>query len=208
MNLSDKLANLNFGRYLDWNQPFTLDNSRPALLAFKGDVYAGLQAENFSQQDFEFAQDHLRILSGLYGVLRPLDLMQPYRLEMGTRLAVGKNANLYEFWGEQISELLNQQLKQIKSETLVNLASDEYFKSVRLDALSANVVTPIFKDLKNGQYKVISFFAKKARGAMSSWLIRNRIDQVDSVREFPELGYRYSEAESEPSRPVFLRDPS
>lgn len=208
MKLSDKLANLNFGRYLDWHQPFTPENSRQAILAFKGDVYTGLEAEKFSEKEFEFAQQHLRILSGLYGVLRPLDLMQPYRLEMGTRLKVGRKDNLYQFWGDQISELLNQQLKSIKSETLVNLASDEYFKSVNLKELNAEVVTPVFKDLKSGQYKIISFFAKKARGIMASWMIRNRVDDANQLRDFAEAGYRFSLENSDAGRLVFLRDPS
>ncbi len=206
MKLSDKLAALNFERYQEWQQPFTSDNARPAILAFKGDVYTGLEAENFSERDFDFAQDHLRILSGLYGVLKPLDLMQPYRLEMGTPLKVNRRKDLYHFWGDRITESLNQQLNQRNARTLVNLASQEYFKSVQPNKLAADVVTPVFKDLKSGKYKIISFFAKKARGQMSAWLIRNRIDQVEGIKAFDVDGYRYNAAESGADKLVFLRD--
>lgn len=206
MKLSDKLANLNFGRYLDWQAPFSPDNARPALWAFKGDVYTGLRAEEFDDADLDFAQQHLRILSGLYGVLRPLDLMQPYRLEMGTRLQTGRGANLYQFWGDRITRVLDQQLGDGPERELVNLASVEYFSAVQPQGLDATVVTPVFRDLKQGVYKVISFYAKQARGHMANWIVRNRIDRADRLVEFNEAGYRYCAAESSPDQPVFLRD--
>ena len=206
MNISDKLADLNFGRYLSWKPRATKKNARPAILAFKGDVYLGLQAESFSPADLDYAQDHLRILSGLYGVLRPLDMMQPYRLEMGTKLFTDRGKNLYDFWGDQITETLNKQLKKTKSSVLLNLASNEYFSAVKPKLLQAELVSPVFKDYKSGQYKIISFFAKKARGSMSRWIIQNRVEDSDQLRRFDLDGYYYSEAESKPGKPVFLRD--
>jgi cytoplasmic iron level regulating protein YaaA (DUF328/UPF0246 family) len=161
MKLSDKLADLNVNRFAHWKQPFNADNARPAIYAFKGDVYTGLDACAFNKKQMTFAQKHLRILSGLYGLLRPLDLMQPYRLEMGTKFANKKGANLYEFWGDTITDKLNDSLK--KGEVILNLASNEYFKSVNTKSLKGEVVTPVFKDQKNGNYKIISFYAKKAR---------------------------------------------
>lgn len=206
MGISPKLADLNFGRYLNWSKDVSEDNAKQAILAFKGDVYTGLKAEEFSDEDLAYAQDHLRILSGLYGVLKPLDLMQPYRLEMGTKLDTSRGQTLYDFWGDTPAETLNSQLKKLGSQTLVNLASNEYFKSVNLDKLDAEVVTPVFKDYKNGKYKIISFFAKKARGLMSAWIIQNRIENKADLKKFDVDGYKYNEAASQGNELVFLRD--
>ena len=167
MKVSMKIADLNVDRYASWKKPFHEKNAKQAVLAFKGDVYTGLEAESFDSKDFTFAQQHLRILSGLYGLLRPLDLMQAYRLEMGTKLQNDRGKNLYEFWGSTITDGLNQQLKKIKSDTLINLASNEYFKSVKTKELNANIITPAFKEKKNGEYKMIGIYAKKACGLLS-----------------------------------------
>ncbi len=206
MSLSDKLASLNVARYASWTPEHSCDNARPAVLAFKGDVYTGLQAERFSEEDFEFAQQHLRILSGLYGVLRPLDLLQPYRLEMGTKLANPRGANLYQFWGGRITEALKNELGEQQTPVLVNLASNEYYKSVQPKALGCRIVTPVFKDLKNGQYKIISFYAKKARGLMTRYLIENRIDEPEALKGFDLEGYYFSPEHSSGDTWVFLRD--
>ncbi len=205
MSISPKLAELNRDRYENWSRPFKKSNAKQAILAFKGDVYIGLDAQNFSEEDFVYAQEHLRILSGLYGALRPLDLMQPYRLEMGTRLKNANGNNLYEFWDTKITEKLNKQLKKVKSETLLNLASNEYFKSVKKDNLNAEIITPIFKDWKTDKYKMISFFAKKARGLMSAWVIQNQIENAKDLKKFKVAGYKYSASESTSEAPVFLR---
>ena len=205
MGISSKLAQLNAERYHQWSRPFNNKNAKQALLAFKGDVYTGLNAETFSEADFLYAQEHLRILSGLYGVLRPLDLIQPYRLEMGIKLENSRGKNLYEFWGERITKKLNSQLKKIESDTILNLASNEYFKSVKHKELNGKLVTPVFKDWKNGQYKMISFFAKKARGTMSAWLIQQQVEDLAKLKRFKIDGYKYSAAESSPEKPVFLR---
>jgi len=175
MNLSDKLAKLNVERYQSFEQPFSEPNARPAIRAFKGDVYIGLEAHSMSKRDVTFAQKHLRILSGLYGVLRPLDLMQPYRLEMGTQLKTRRGSNLYDFWGEQLTESLNSELARFKSPLVVNLASKEYFGAVQPQALQSRLVSPVFLDEKNGEYKIISFFAKKARGMMARYIVQNRV---------------------------------
>ncbi|WP_299943227.1 peroxide stress protein YaaA [uncultured Microbulbifer sp.] len=206
MKVSDKLGALNYDRFQTWKRPFTDRNARPALLAFKGDVYTGLEAESLGRRDFAYAQKHLRMLSGLYGLLRPLDLMQPYRLEMGTRFENARGKNLYEFWGDRITLALNQQLHSLKSRELVNLASNEYFKSVQSGALDAEVITPHFKDLKNGQYKIISFFAKKARGMMSRWAIDQRVKKAQTLKDFTMAGYRYSPKMSDQRDWVFTRD--
>jgi cytoplasmic iron level regulating protein YaaA (DUF328/UPF0246 family) len=206
MHLSDKLAGLNAARFGSWQQPFTLDNAKQALLAFKGDVYTGLNAEDFSEDDFDFAQGHLRMLSGLYGVLRPLDLMQPYRLEMGTKFANPKGKNLYEFWGEQISGWLNEALAAQGDDVLLNLASTEYFSAVKRKALNARIIDTEFKDLKNGQYKIISFYAKKARGLMARHVIKQRLSDPAQLKDFNLNGYYYSPEQSKPDSLVFLRD--
>lgn len=207
MKISPALANLNMQRFIDWQADFTPDNARQALLAFKGDVYQGMAAEQFSDGDFTFAQQHLRILSGLYGLLRPLDLMQPYRLEMGTRFDNPRGKNLYEFWGDIITDALNQQLAKQKNPMLINLASNEYFKAVKPKNIQAAIITPIFKDLKNQQYKVISFHAKKARGMMAAYIIKNRISEnLDAIKEFGDGGYYFSAEQSSAKEWVFLRD--
>jgi cytoplasmic iron level regulating protein YaaA (DUF328/UPF0246 family) len=205
MKISPKLAELNVERYHNWSRPFNKANAKQALLAFKGDVYSGLEAENFNSADFEYAQSHLRILSGLYGVLRPLDLMQAYRLEMGTKLDNPGGKSLYDFWGSSVTEHLNKQLKTADCKFLLNLASNEYFKSVKKKDIDAEVVTPVFKDWKNGQYKIISFFAKKARGVMSAWVIQNRIDTLETLNTFKQSGYDYSLNDSDSLNPVFTR---
>lgn len=206
MSISDKLAALNVARYTEWSSEFTLDNARQAILAFRGDVYTGLAVDDFSAKDFEFAQDHLRILSGLYGVLRPLDLMQPYRLEMGTKLENPKGKDLYAFWDEKISQWLNQALAAQGDNLLLNLASNEYFSSVKIKALDAQVINVDFKDLKNGQYRIISFYAKKARGMMARYIIKNRLTTVEQLKSFNSRGYYWSEEHSNDHKLVFLRD--
>jgi cytoplasmic iron level regulating protein YaaA (DUF328/UPF0246 family) len=206
MHLSDKLAALNVARYGSWTPEFTPDNAKQALLAFKGDVYTGLNASDFSEQDFNFAQTHLRMLSGLYGVLRPLDLMQPYRLEMGTKLANARGKDLYGFWGERISNWLNDALAAQGDDVLLNLASNEYFGAVKRNALNARVIDVDFKDMKNGQYKIISFYAKKARGLMTRYVIKERIEQPEQLKAFAYDGYRYSPDDSSIDHLVFLRD--
>lgn len=208
MRISDKLGQLNFDRYHAWQRPFTQDNARPAALAFNGDVYQGLDAYSFSKEDFRFAQSHLRILSGLYGLLRPLDLMQPYRLEMGARLANAQGANLYAFWGDTITHKLNEQIQKTKAKALINLASQEYFKSVNKKELTVPIIEPVFKDWKNGQYKIISFFAKKARGLMSAYIIKNQLTAVDQLKGFNTGGYQFDPATSTATQWVFLRKDS
>ncbi|MEE4089026.1 peroxide stress protein YaaA [Pseudomonas viridiflava] len=206
MHLSDKLAGLNAARFGSWTPAFTPENAKQALLAFKGDVYTGLQAETLSEDQLDYAQKHLRMLSGLYGLLRPLDLMQPYRLEMGTRLANARGKDLYAFWGTRISEWLNEALADQGDDLLLNLASTEYFSAVKRSALNARIIDIEFKDLKNGQYKIISFYAKKARGMMSRFVIEERIDSPEALRAFDVQGYRYNAELSTPSNLVFLRD--
>jgi cytoplasmic iron level regulating protein YaaA (DUF328/UPF0246 family) len=205
MSISDKLAELNVNRYEAWEPKATKKNARQSLLAFKGDVYVGIDAASFKEADFDFAQEHLRILSGLYGLLRPLDLMQPYRLEMGTKLDGPHGNNLYDFWADSITDALNKQLKKSKSEVLLNLASKEYFSSVVPSKLNAKVISPEFKDFKNGKYKIISFFAKKARGTMSGWIIRKKVTDSRKLRKFAEDGYRFDAEQSTEDKPVFLR---
>ena len=206
MKVSDKIASLNVARFAQWQKTFTTDNSRQAILAFKGDVYAGLEAESFSDVDFDYAQQHFRMLSGLYGLLKPLDLMQPYRLEMGTKLENKKGSNLYHFWGESITKKINKDMKDNGDELLVNLASNEYFKAVKPKLVKGTVITPVFKDCKNGQYKVISFFAKKARGMMAKYLIKNQIKTVEALKEFDVAGYYFAAEESTATELVFKRE--
>ena len=206
MGVSEQIAHLNHERFMNWQAEPASDNAKQAVLAFKGDVYTGLQAETLSEEGLAFAQDRLRILSGLYGLLRPLDLMQPYRLEMGLKFANQRGKNLYEFWGAQLTDTLNDDLASANTDVLINLASNEYFKAVKPKLLNADVITPQFKDLKNGQYKMISFFAKKARGIMARYIIDNRITEPESLKSFAEAGYYYSEAESKGDQWVFLRD--
>ncbi|MCD1638970.1 peroxide stress protein YaaA [Stutzerimonas frequens] len=206
MHLSDKLAALNVARYGSWTAEFTPDNAKQALLAFKGDVYTGLNVDDFTDDDLLFAQQHLRMLSGLYGLLRPLDLMQPYRLEMGTKLVNPRGKDLYAFWGERISDWLNEALREQGDDVLLNLASNEYFSSVKRKALNARVIDVDFKDMKNGQYKIISFYAKKARGLMARWVIKERIAKPEQLSAFDYEGYRFSADDSSANHLVFLRD--
>lgn len=208
MSISDSLAELNFDRYQDWSTPFTTENSRPAILTFSGDTYIGLDAgAKFNERDFTHAQKTLRILSGLYGVLRPLDLIQPYRLEMGSKLETKSSKDLYGFWGSEITEKLNEDLLDSPGDSaLVNLASNEYFKSVNPEEIKGTLVTPTFLDKKEGgDYKMVSFYAKRARGSMASWIIRNRVKTTKDLKDFDEDGYRFDRDRSEPSAPVFLR---
>jgi cytoplasmic iron level regulating protein YaaA (DUF328/UPF0246 family) len=206
MGISEPLAELNHQRFMNWGEPFTTDNARQALFAFKGDVYNGLEANSMNAADLTYAQRHLRILSGLYGLLRPLDLMQPYRLEMGLKFANSGGKNLYEFWGNDISEAIASALKKSRSKVLVNLASNEYFRAVQSKRLEAEVITPVFKDLKNGKYKVISFFAKKARGQMARYIIDQRLEDVAGIKKFKVDGYKYNKAQSAAFDWVFTRD--
>jgi len=203
MKLSDKLSGLNMARFQTWSLPFDLDNAKQAVLAFKGDVYTGLDADTLDADGFEFMQEKLRILSGLYGVLRPLDLMQAYRLEMGTKFANIKGKDLYQFWGSQLRESIEAELTD---GILINLASNEYFKAVEAKKLNARIITPVFKDWKNGQYKIISFYAKKARGLMSRYIIDQRIDEPEQIKQFDVDGYRFSPEMSAADEWVFIRD--
>ena len=206
MGLSDKLATLNFDRYQSWKAAKSVSSdAKPSMLVFKGDVYQGLNAEDFSNKDLKFAQKHLRILSGLYGILRPMDIMKPYRLEMGTKLETSKGKNLYEFWGELVQNNVIDDLSSQKSDLLINLASKEYFSVLGKMPEFINVVSPVFKDYKSGKYKIISFYAKKARGLMARWIIQNKITDFEELISFDIDGYKYSKAESTTSEPVFLR---
>ncbi|UYO75693.1 peroxide stress protein YaaA [Halomonas qinghailakensis] len=205
MGISDKLAGLNAARFADWQPPFTLDNAKPAVQAFQGDVYTGLKANTFSDDDNRFAQKHLRILSGLYGLLRPLDLIQAYRLEMGTKLPNDAGNDLYAHWKPTLTHALNNAIEESGSNVLVNLASNEYFKAIDTKKLSARVITPVFKDEKNGSFKIISFYAKKARGLMSAWIIQQRINDPDQLTAFDVAGYRFDPAASQGDTLVFTR---
>lgn len=206
MGVSEAITSLNHERFMNWAPESTTANAKQAILAFKGDVYTGLEAETMSTNDLEFAQAHLRILSGLYGLLRPLDLMQPYRLEMGLKFSNQRGKNLYEFWGERITDAINADLASAGTETLVNLASNEYFKAVKTKSLNADIITPQFKDLKNGQYKMISFFAKKARGVMARYIIDNQLTDPEQLKSFTGSGYYFSAEQSSGNNLVFLRD--
>lgn len=205
MRISDSLAALNAGRFASWRPKFTAKNAKQAVLAFNGDVYEGLDAPSLNARQLEFAQAHVRILSGLYGVLRPLDLMQPYRLEMGTRLATSRGRNLYEFWGDLVTDALNQIPALQKSRVLINLASEEYFKVVKPERLNAAVVTPVFEDWKGGRYKVISFHAKRARGLMARYAAVKRITQAEKLKAFDVDGYAFIDNASTENRWLFRR---
>ena len=205
MSISDQLAGLNVARYAAWKPKFTAKNSRQAVMAFNGDVYEGLQAQSLSSDDLAWAQNHLAILSGLYGVLRPLDWMQPYRLEMGTRLATDSGNNLYQFWGKRIAEHLNKRLQADATPVIVNLASQEYFKSVDLKTLKARVIECVFEDFKGGQYKIISFYAKRARGLMARYAIEKRLTTPHQLEGFDLDGYAWHAAASTPEKLVFRR---
>ncbi len=204
MKVSMKIAELNHERFAEWHTPFTPDNARPAVFAFKGDVYDGIDAYHLDEASLEFLQDHLRILSGLYGLLRPLDLMQPYRLEMGRKIPNPRGNNLYEFWGSKITDALNA-LLATDDGVLVNLASNEYFKAVRKNELDGRIITPQFKDWKNGQYKMISFYAKKARGMMTRYIAEHRLTDPEAIKAFDTAGYHFSEEQSQGDEWVFLR---
>ena len=205
MNVSEKIGNLTAERFASFTTPFNELNAKPAAFAFSGDVYKGLAIDDFTESDLEFAQNHLRILSGLYGVLRPLDLIQPYRLEMGTRLDTKAGSDLYQYWGSSISESLMADLEEHEDDLVINLASNEYFKAVSASGIHTNINTPVFKDFKNGKYKIISFFAKNARGAMARWIVKEKVQKAIDLVNFREDGYEYSEELSEVNSPVFLR---
>jgi len=205
MKLSMKLADLNMQRYQDWHTPFTPDNAKQALFAFSGDVYQGIDAYSLTTGDIAFAQDHLRILSGLYGLLRPLDLMQPYRLEMGTRLATDRGTNLYQFWGDIITTSINQAMADQGDDLLINLASNEYFNAVQASNIQGRIITPVFKELRQGRYRIISFNAKKARGYMSRFIIENRLNQPEDLKHFDQADYRFNDELSSPETFVFTR---
>lgn len=204
MSISDDLARLNYDRYQQWGHNPD-EHKRPAIFAFKGDVYQGLKADTLTNDELSFAQSHLAILSGLYGLLRPLDLIEPYRLEMGTSINIGKSANLYDFWKASIKKQLLENMKAIDSEILVNLASQEYFKSIPVKELNKRVISPSFKDLKNGEYKIISFYAKKARGLMTRYLVQNQSDDPSIIQAFSEDGYLFNPGLSTENEPVFTR---
>lgn len=206
MGVSEKIAELNHQRFMDWGTPFNLDNAKQALFAFRGDVYTGLEADSLGTAELAFAQQHLRILSGLYGVLRPLDLMQAYRLEMGLKFANSGGKNLYEFWGDILTRELNRDLAKSGSKVLVNLASNEYFRAVKPGSLDAEIITPVFKDLKGGKYKIISFFAKKARGQMARFILDKELNDPAGLKKFKTGGYRYNKTESTARELVFTRD--
>lgn len=206
MDLSGKLADLNVKRYQTWHKEFDLTNAKQAILAFKGDVYLGLEANTFKEKDFAFAQNHLLILSGLHGYLRPLDLIQPYRLEMGTSISIGKSKNLYQFWDTKVNEYINEQLASHKEKTLINLASEEYFKVVKEKSLQHPCIHCEFKDKKGADYKMIGFFAKKARGYMASYMIKNKIEKSKDLKEFNEHGYVFNSKLSKDNKWIFTRD--
>ena len=203
MSISDALGQLNYERNQEWHLPFSVDNARPAMYAFSGDVYRGLHAYNLPTEKIETAQNTVRILSGLYGLLKPLDLIQPYRLEMGTKFPVGKNKNLYAFWQKTITKALNNELED--GEVLLNLASNEYFKAVDVKALKTPIITANFKDFKNGEYKIISFYAKEARGLMARYIIDTNAKTADDIKGFNYEGYNFSEPMSTETELIFIR---
>ena len=205
MKISDKLAELNVQRYQHFSTPFTLDNAKPSLLTFKGDVYTGMQADTFTADELQYAQQHIRILSGLYGILRPLDLMQPYRLEMGTKLTTNRGKNLYEFWENRITETINQDVQENNHHTILNLASKEYFSSVKPASLSQQLVQVDFKEERDGVLKVISFSAKKARGAMARQIVKNQLDNVEALKALDVEGYLFSDRLSTPDHLIFTK---
>ncbi len=206
MNISSQLAQLNHHRYQVWHHPFNASETKAALFAFKGDVYTGFDAISLNTEEIHYTNDHLRILSGLYGLLRPLDDILPYRLEMGTKLKTRSKKNLYEFWGDKITKILLEDMKSLNEDILVNLASNEYFKSINKKKFNKRIITPVFKDLKNGEYKIISFFAKKARGLMTRFIVQNKIENPEDLRAFDLDGYYYHQDLSTPDQPTFVRD--
>ena len=205
MSVSENISNLNVQRFQDWTLPFDEKNAKAALYAFKGDVYSGIQKDTYNDNDLEYAQDHLRILSGLYGALRPMDLIQPYRLEMKTKLANPRGDNLYQFWGERITEKLNESLQNQEEKTLVNLASNEYYKSVKPKLIDGNILNISFKEEKDGKSRILAVYAKKARGMMTDFILRNRIERAEDIKDFGTANYSFSKAESEDNHWVFSR---
>jgi hypothetical protein len=205
MNVSSDIADLNVKRNRRWKTPFTPDNAKQALFAFRGDVYIGLDADSMNPDNIQFAQKHLRMLSGLYGLLRPLDLMQAYRLEMGSRLQTDQGNNLYQFWDMRLTKALNTELKQTDSKILINLASSEYFKAVKSKSVRGRIITPVFKDYQQGSYQVIGFFAKKARGLMARYIIDGQINEAEGIKHFSSEGYSYNPSLSNEDEWVFSR---
>lgn len=205
MHVSEKIATLNYERYQQFSLPFTSKNAKPALLCFKGDVYTDIDVEHYSSQDFAFAQQHIAMLSGLYGLLRPLDLMQPYRLEMGTKLKTAKGKDLYQFWDSRITESVNRTLADSGSKVLINLASQEYFSAVKPALIQGTLVTPVFKEYKGGSYKIIALFAKRARGAMADYIIKERLNTPEGLKDFTRHGYRFIPELSSDTEWVFGR---
>lgn len=205
MGISEKLSVLNWERYQSWNSSFSSNNSRQAFFTFKGDTYTGLDADTLSTEDLSFSQNHTRILSGLYGVLKPLDLIMPYRLEMGTKIENKFGKNLYDFWGDELVADLEKDLSNHDSRYIVNCASVEYFKSIDKDSLNGKVITPVFKEIKKGKARIVSFFAKKARGMMARYIIQNQINDPDQIRKFDLGGYEYNDSLSNTMEPVFTR---
>ena len=205
MHVSQKIAEINVERFNQWQLPFNSENAKQAVLAFKGDVYTGLDASALAEDKLDYAQQHLRIISGLYGLLRPLDLIQPYRLEMGLKLKIKETSNLYQFWGEQITDAVNSMLVKQYEPVLINLASNEYFKAIQKKNLDGRLVTPLFKDWKNGEYKMISFFAKKARGMMVRYAIDNKLQKVEGLQDFDYEGYSFNQELSQDDNWVFCR---
>jgi uncharacterized protein len=206
MSVSEKIAQLNTARFQDWTPEFNFGNARQAIFAFKGDVYTGLDAYSLKHNNLNFAQQHLRMLSGLYGFLRPLDLMMPYRLEMGTKLQNSRGHNLYEFWGDLITQQINQELTEHQHNYLINLASDEYYKAVQENKIQAAIIKPIFLDQKNGKYKIISFYAKKARGLMARFIIENQLTKPEDLKAFNSEGYYLDTVNSSAKELIFKRD--
>ena len=205
MSISENIANLNVDRFKKFKTPFTSSNAKQAIFAFKGDVYSGIDIENFSADDLAYAQKHLRILSGLYGCLRPLDLIQPYRLEMKTKLKNPRGDNLYQFWGELITERLNKELAKQQEPVLVNLASNEYFKSVKPKLLEGQLLNINFKETKDGKTRIVAIFAKRARGMMTDYILRNRIEKPEDLKKFKEGGYKFSKIDSDDKQWTFVR---
>jgi len=205
MDVSENISNLNVQRFQDWNMPFNTNNAKAALFAFKGDVYSGIQKEKYDDGDLSYAQDHLRILSGLYGALRPMDLIQPYRLEMKTKLSNPRGDNLYQFWGESITEKLNESLQNQEDKTLVNLASNEYYKSVKPKMIDGNILNISFKEIKDGKSRILAVYAKKARGMMTDFILRNRIERSEDIKDFGTADYSFSKTESTDNQWVFTR---
>ncbi|QYJ78084.1 peroxide stress protein YaaA [Shewanella acanthi] len=206
MKVSDNIAGLNVARFGDWHPNYSIANAKQAIFAFRGDVYTGFDADTLSEDEIQRIQKQLRILSGLYGLLRPLDIILPYRLEMGTALGNHRGKNLYEFWGTILTQAVNEALAEQGDDIIINLASNEYFKAIKPKQLEGSLITPVFKDCKNGQYKVISFFAKRARGMMARYIINQQVTSLEQLKAFNVAGYYYSEEHSTPNEPTFLRE--